>query len=425
MRWLYRLISRLLSPLLVVVLLSRPKTRGGMSQRLGWLPPMPEGEGPRIWLHGSSAGDLLALEPIAKELRRRLPESTLVMSTFTDSGMALAERMRRTVDAVVYQPLDLPGATRRAAAAIRPDVLVLEYTELWPNLIDAAKRRGAKVVLSNGRLSPGKMDAYRRMFRLFGNPLTSFDRLLMRSADEAERARALGASPDRVAVAGNTKFDAWLSGGATAPPGLAEALGPAPIFLAGSTHQGEEEGVLAAFAAAKAKHPALRLVVAPRYLDRVGEVAAFAEQAGWSVARRSEGAAAAAAEVVLLDTMGELSAAYAHATVAFVGGSFTPRGGQNILEPASMGRPVLFGPNMGNFVESVALLRGNGGIQVEDADALGAQLVRLLDAPDERERLGRLAREAAASATGATRRIVDHLLGLLEIDEDDALEGAA
>lgn len=422
MRSLYLLFGHLAFALLWPFLLLHRKTRKGQRRRFGFYPRnfLPRKEGPRVWLHGSSAGDLLALRPIAEEWRRRRPDATLIVSALTDSGHAIASQMGDLVDAVTYQPWDLPGPTRRALRAVDPDILVLEYTEIWPHFIAAAKRQGVRVVLTNGRFDQAKLGHYRTLFRLIGNPLTQVDLLLMREEEEAERALALGAPPGRVRVTGNSKFDALVPSDDVEIPGLAEALGPGPIFFAGSTHEGEEGPLLEVFLRLRKAHPALRMVLAPRYVERAPRVAHLAQSLGLRVGFRSRGGGEA--DVVLLDTMGELFAAYRSATLVFVGGSFTRRGGQNILEPAARGKPVLFGPNMQNFRDSVQVLLGRGGLQVRDPDHLARAALDLLDRPDRLAELGALARSAVLAVGGASRRNVEEMLRLM--DEDPGEEAA-
>ncbi len=213
MRFLYVVASYLLLLVLLPVLLLYRKTRDGLKERLGFYPPgrFAEGGGPRIWLHGASAGDLLALSPMIDRLKTRFPGCRIVLSTITNTGRLMAdERLKPKVDAVVYAPYDVWGATRRAVRAIRPDLLVLEYTEIWPNLIRAAHAHRCRVVLTNGRFSPKHLGRYRALFSLIGNPLDDIDLFLMREDDEAERVLSLGAARERVRVTGNTKFDALV-----------------------------------------------------------------------------------------------------------------------------------------------------------------------------------------------------------------------
>jgi len=416
---LYALASYLLFLALLPVLLFHPKLRHGIPFRLGFYGRARNlGSGsPRIWLHGASAGDLLSLQPMMKELKARLPGCCIVVSTITNSGLEMARMKLTEADVVVYAPYDLPGATRRAVAALRPDLLVLEYTEIWPNLIRAARKAGVRIVLTNGRFNPEKMRRYRLFFRAIGNPLPSIDLFLMRSDEEAERALQLGAPPDRVWVSGNTKFDALpleRTGGDDEPLRVAMGLAPdRPVLIAGSTHEGEEELLLDVYRRLLADLPALQLVLAPRYVERAGRILGLCSEADLSARLRSEGAQAGPSQVVVLDTIGELAAAYRLATLAFVGGSLVRRGGQNILEPAGQGKPVLFGPHMESFKDSVQVLVGRGGIQVATPEQLLHVARQLLSRPGELAELGAMAREAVSAIRGASARNVDHMLRVL------------
>ena len=417
-RALYVLLSTLLFVVISPLLLLARKTRRGLLERFGFYRPgvLPEGGWPRVWLHGASAGDLQALSPMIARFRERFPDARIFLTTITDTGRAMAEqRLRTEVDGVVYAPWDLPGATRRSMRALRPDLLVLEYAEIWPNLIHAARAAGTRVVLTNGRFSPERLRGYRTLFAVFGNPLTGLDLLLMREDEEAERALSLGAPLDRVWVTGNTKFDGLaVPGPSPEDEALRTALGlpaDALVLMGGSTHEGEEEILLSVWQRLREAHPALRLVLAPRYVDRAGRVQALAQARGVEAGRRKSGPAGA--PVMVLDTIGELARAYRLATVVFVGGSFTPRGGQNILEPAAQGRPVLFGPRMENFRDSVQVLLGRGGIQVADAEQLYKVLSELLGRPDVLANLGNLAAQSVRQVSGASQRNVDLVARLL------------
>jgi 3-deoxy-D-manno-octulosonic-acid transferase len=416
---LYAIASYLLFLVGLPVLLWHPKLRHGVPFRLGFYRRSFDlGHGsPRIWLHGASAGDLLSLQPMMKELKARLPGCCIIVTTITNSGLAMARKKLVEADVICHAPYDLFGATRRAVAALRPDLLVLEYTEIWPNLIRAARKANVRIALTNGRFNPAKLSRYRTFFRVISNPLRRIDCFLMRSDEEAERALALGAAPDRVWVTGNTKFDALVLDGAA---GREEALrvdmglDPArPVFMAGSTHEGEEELLLAVYASLRARHPGLQLVIAPRYVERAGRIMALAVDAGLPVRLRSGGVGAGHADVTILDTIGELAAAYRLATLVFVGGSFVTRGGQNVLEPAAQGKPVLFGPHMENFKDSVQVLQGRGGLQVQSPDQLLKVADELLSRPDQIEELGALARSSVGAIRGASARNVEHMLSIL------------
>lgn len=436
MHFLYQLLSYVVIGLWLPLWALHPKLRQGQKRRLGlyddvgpdrpW--PKTRGAGPRIWLHGASAGDLLALLPIIKALRESAPEATLVVSTMTNSGYQIAQdKLQPLVDGYTFVPWDLPGATRRAMDVLQPDLLVLEYTELWPNLIQAAKDRGAKVVLTNGRLSEALVRRYRLLQALIGNQLAKLDLLLMREDVEAERALLLGAPKERVQITGNTKFDNLAQ-----PPGpervealrAALGLGNEPVLVAGSTHEGEERDLIRAFRGLRAQTPTLRLVLAPRYVERAPRLAALAKAEGFTVAQRSEHKEGTMppADVLLLDTMGELQTAYGVGTLVFVGGSFVKRGGQNILEPAGQGRPVLFGPYMMNFRDSVEVLLGRGGIQVTSPEQLGQVAKELLARPEEIAQLGEMARTAVQKARGAS---VKNARAILQLATDGRAPRAA
>jgi len=415
---LYALASYLLFLVLLPVLIWHPKLRHGIPFRLGYYKRSFDlGQGsPRIWLHGASAGDLLSLQPMMKELKARAPGCCIIVTTITNSGLAMARKKLAEADVICHAPYDLFGATRRAVAALRPDLLVLEYTEIWPNLIRAARKANVRIALTNGRFNPEKMSRYRLLFRAISNPLRRIDCFLMRSDEEAERVLALGAAPDRVWVTGNTKFDALVLDTAGREESLRVEMGidpSRPVFMAGSTHEGEEELLVGVYAKLRARHPGLQLVVAPRYVERAGRIMAIAAEAGLPVRLRSGGAAAGHADVTVLDTIGELAAAYRLATLVFVGGSFVTRGGQNVLEPAAQGKPVLFGPHMENFKDSVQVLQGRGGLQVQSPDQLLRVADELLSRPDQIEELGALARSSVGATRGASARNVEHMLSIL------------
>ncbi len=409
MSWAATALEYLVFWLLLPFLLLHPRVRQGIRSRLGLyggLPALPPG--PRVWLHGASAGDVLGLVPIVRELKALRPDARVIVSAITDSGASMARQRlvpQGLAELVTFLPYDLPGACRRAMAALRPDVLVVEYTELWPQLIQTASEAGVKLALTNGRLRPRNVPRYRLLFRLTGNLLEKFDVLMMRADDEAERALLLGAPRERVHVTGNTKFDALaVSVPAEEDPALrrALALGGERLWVCGSTHEGEEGGLLQVFSILQREHGDLRLLIAPRYIERAQRVLALARLMGLGARLRSQ--RGGPEPVIVLDTIGELVRAYQLATVVFVGGSFGRRGGQNILEPAACGKPVLFGPRMENFQDSVQVLVGRGGLQVKDPMALLRLMRDLLARPDEIHKLGELARESVSSVRGASAR---------------------
>ena len=394
------------------VLALHPKLRGHLRARLGWhprgWPGLPEGRR-RIWLHGASAGDVAALVPLARALRAAHPEISLIASTITNSGHAIAAQHGDLFDVVTALPFDLPGAVRRTLERLRPDALVLEYTELWPRLVREASARGAAVVLHNGRFSAARLGRYRWLFRFTGNLLRDLRLLLMRDEAEAERAAALGAGPERLRVTGNTKLDnveVEVDDGVVSE--LRRVAGFADgdrIWVAGSTHDPEEDLLLSVMRRLRAGYPRLRLVLAPRYIERAERALHVARRRGFTARLRSRGADDdGPVDVLVLDTIGELRSAYALGELVFVGGSFARRGGHNILEPAACGKPVLFGPHMENVGDAVQLLLGRGGVQVADALGLERAVHDLLGDDDTRRELGELAAASVRRARGAAEK---------------------
>ena len=333
-----------------------------------------------------------------------LPDATVVVSTVTQSGHeTAASELSSTVDGITYAPLDLWGATRRTAAAISPDVLVLEYAELWPNLLSSAKRAGATTILVNGRLSPRRMAAYRWLVWLAGSPLVLIDRLLMQTEGDALRAKQLGALAERVQVCGSTKIDDIQ---ASAEPSAASETSVVPEgrwLVAGSTHAEDEVAVFAAFASLKRVDPTCRLLMVPRYPERAKAVQAESERLGWRT-ERLEGSTVGRADVVVVAVFGRLRQAYAAARLAIVGGSFGDRGGHNVLEPAAVGVAVLAGPDLSNNAAAAERLRGRGLIQVAGGSALAQVAVDVWTNDELRQSLGMRAQAAVDGARGAADR---------------------
>lgn len=414
---LFRLVSPLVFVLVAPALYANRKLRKGWSERFGkYAVDFASLRRPRVWLHGASAGDLLALQPVIIALRATRPDLTIIVSSMTESGQDMAKARLTGIDRLIYLPWDVPFAVRRAIKAIQPDVLVLEYTELWPNLIQEASSRGVRLVLTNGRISPKNLGSYKRLFAVLGNPLKRFDRLLMRSRDEANRAAELGASEFALRITGNTKYDNLQPPDALSIETLSQAIQRDPerlLWVCGSTHEGEEVELIEVYKELTVRHRQLDLLIAPRYVERAGRIAEIALSAGLSCALRSQDKGAIGG-VTILDRIGELMPAYALADVVFVGGSFIPRGGQNILEPAACGKPVLFGPFMDNFADEVSLLVGRGGIQVSDRNALLETIDQLLFRAGSCAEVGALAQASVQARAGAGTRCAQQIVSLLE-----------
>lgn len=415
--WVVQLLSYLAFFLALPILWFHPKLRHGLRERLGYYatPCTLSKDQPRIWLHGASAGDVLALLPLAQALKQKKPNLVIIVSMITNSGRAMAERYPQVFDVITYLPYDMPGATNRALTHWRPQTLVMEYTELWPNLIYAARRQNIAMVLHNGRFSKERLQRYMWLFWVTGNLLRQFSLLLMRDEHEAEAARRLGASESVLRVTGNTKFDNLeMDPSREKVEELRKTLGFGAnelVWVAGSTHAGEEELLYDVYVNLRLHFPEMKLVLAPRYIERAERLLQLATRFGLKARLRS--APNNGSDVVVLDTIGELRALYELATVVFVGGSFIPRGGQNILEPAASSKPVLFGPFMGNFADAVQVLLGRGGIQVADKEQLQRVLADLLRRPEQIRELGAMARAQVRAIRGAAIRNADLIVDLL------------
>jgi tetraacyldisaccharide 4'-kinase len=395
---LYNLALLLLSPVLAGYLLwrraGRGKLRGGWRDRLGFAPlaARHRAGGPRIWIHAVSAGEVSAAACVIAAIKRQIPGAQMVVSTTTSTGRAMADRVCGAAEAVFHFPLDLVPAVERALRLVRPDLCVLVESELWPNFLSAARRRGIPTMLVNGRVSDRTMRRLRLLRPVFRWVVRRVDRLCMQSRVDAERILGLGADPRRVSQPGNVKFD---QAGARVPPAerdrLARELGVAgaqTVIVAASTHPGEEEIALDAFHVVRQVDPAARLIIAPRHIERAAAVEQAVAQAGLRSRRRTQGPPTTAEgpnTVVILDTMGELERVYSMATAAFVGGSFAPIGGHNILQPAAQGIPCVFGPHMHNQRDLASVIIEAGlGFQVQRPEKLGQALAWLLE---DRKRL--------------------------------------
>jgi 3-deoxy-D-manno-octulosonic-acid transferase len=395
------------------------KPIGRWRHRLGLVPRLPHTTGPRIWVHAVSAGEMTAAKPVIAELRRRLPRAAIAVSTHTDTGMEVARKSCPEADALFYLPFDLPITMGLAMLRIRPDLVVLVEKELWPNLLAVAHLRGAPVLAVNGRVSDRMVRRARVLPTLVRRLYRLLDVICVQSEEDARRLRLLGLSSlsPRIVVAGNTKADTLSGRDQAAEAKLAEALAASESQLwlvAGSTHPGEEEQVVDAFLAIQREVPAARLLIAPRHLERLPSVSAMIAKRGLQVVRRSEGPRPGQNAVVVLDTMGELRAAYACAAAAFVGGTLVPIGGHNLLEPPAVGVPVLFGPHTENCADTADLLLQAGiGFRVADGPALARAFLSLARDREARETIARRAERLIAEQHGASSRCVGEAARLL------------
>ncbi len=431
----------LLLPYFVIQGLRRGKYLHSTPQRLGWLPPElaareADAAGP-IWIHAVSVGEALAALPLARRLKGRFPQRRLVVSTTTATGQRLARERMDFADAVFYFPLDWIGPIRRALRAVRPSLVVILETEIWPNFLREARRAGVPVVFVNGRLSERSFRRYRRALHLAGGGLRRFlarvlsdaELFLMQSEEDAARLRQLGAPPERVEVAGNLKYD--FSPPASAPvatwlEGELRRHDRRPVILAGSVTAGEEPLVLIAFGVVQGHWPRALLVLAPRKPERFDAAAEFIAESHREFLRRSalrldglagpsrDGSLGGNTSVLLLDSVGELAGLYRLADAVFVGGSLVPAGGHNILEPAAFGKPPVFGPSMENFREMAAMfLQAGAAIQVHSPEDLGVAWIELIEDSARRDQMGSAARALVERNRGATERTLDRVAAVL------------
>lgn len=358
--------------------------------------PLPAGR-PVVWLHAVSVGETLAAQPVWERLRATT-DITGVITTTTLTGQELARR-RLQAERFAYFPFDLPGACARALRLFAPRVMLYTETELWPNCIIAAHRAGVRQALINGRISDRSWRGYQRWRGLFAEALAVLDWCAMQTETDAERLVALGARPETVQVVGNTKFDSIALLAQRAPHPL--TAGAPSYWVAGSVHPGEFAAVLEAHASLRAR---VKLVICPRHPQRAPEVVAAAQARGWSAQCLSQGGAWTA-DLLVIDTIGDLAGFYAGAQFVFLGGSLIPHGGQNMMEPMVFGVPVLYGPHTHNFRAAVALLEGHGGQTVADSAVLATAAALLLDDAARRAAVGSEGRQRVLGQAGASARI--------------------
>lgn len=376
-------------------------------------PPQPGA----AWFHAVSVGEAEAAFPLIREFRSRHPERPILVTCTTPTGSARIQAVLGDSVQHVYLPYDLPDCVERFLGQFRPCLGVILETEIWPNLYRACGQRGVPLAIVNGRLSERSARGYRRVGRLAAESLAHVSLIAAQTGQDAARYISIGADAGQVSVAGNVKFDsaftAEMRGQAAA---LRSGFFPGrPAWIAGSTHPGEEQQVLAALGLLRRDIPDALLILAPRHPDRLQEVLALCAKSGVSLRRRSEGRPCEpGTDVFLLDTLGELRWAYGAADVAFVGGSLVPVGGHNVLEPAAAGLPVLFGPQMFNFAEiALRLQECGGGLEVASAEDLAAQLARLLGDPSLRAGIGAQGLgfvEANRGAVAQVSGLIDRLL---------------
>jgi 3-deoxy-D-manno-octulosonic-acid transferase len=422
LRYLYSLLTYIAAPLFSVVLLTRGlRDRSywhNFSQRFGFGPAV---AGSPIWVHAVSVGEVQASAALVNSLRERYPDIPIVVTTFTPTGAARARTLFKDRAEVRYLPYDLPGAVRRFFARVRPRLAVIFETELWPNLYHESGRRRVPLVLASARLSPRSVGRYQRLGSLFREIFARGVVVAAQGEADATRFRTLGSDPDSTHVTGNLKFDFAV------PEDIFERgrslrayyASGRPVWVAGSTHGGgEEEALVEAQKIVRSRYPGALLVMAPRHPNRFAEVAAQLASRRVRFVRRSQTPPPGAmeeAEILLLDTLGELLDFYAAADVAFVGGSLVPIGGHNLLEPAALGVPILTGPNNSNSEEAARRLTANGAVEiVRGPQDLGDKVAMLFGDPDTRSRMGAAGRDFVAANKGALAKLLALVVPLID-----------
>jgi 3-deoxy-D-manno-octulosonic-acid transferase len=420
----------LLLPYFLVRGLGSGKYFHNLSERLGKLPcaVLSAASGARgsIWVHAVSVGEVLAGLPLARAMKERFPERKLFVSTTTRTGQELARERMKFADGVFYFPMDWAFSVRRVMRVLQPGLIVILETEIWPNFLREARRAGVPVIFVNGRISEKSFKRYNALTGIFGEflrwALNDAALFLMQSEKDAQRLLELGAVEERVEVTGNLKYD-------FAPPHTS-AIGDWlekqmaeqerwPVVVAGSVVEDEEEPVLAAFDIVERAWRRALLVLAPRKPERFDAAARIAEERGWKVARRSQLSLDAPldeeADLLLLDTVGELAGLYRLADAVFVGGSLVPRGGHNILEPAVFAQPPVFGPHMENFQEMAAeFLAARAAVQVANERELGETWVELIRGEERRRRMGESAKALVEANRGATAKSLERIAAILD-----------
>ncbi|MBW1635462.1 MAG: 3-deoxy-D-manno-octulosonic acid transferase [Deltaproteobacteria bacterium] len=400
----------LLAPLLFIISLVTPKYRGRMVNRIGLgiksriLPPV-KGQ-TTIWLHALSVGEVTSAVPLAEGLRKKYSSARIVFTVSTRSGEIIARNLlTKTVDHILPSPLDILPVVMFFYSRIKPQIFILVETDFWPNFLLYLQYKKTPTVLVNGRVSAKSMSGYKRFPFFFRPMFDSFSCLLMQTESDKQNMNNLGINREKIMVPGNLKFDTQITEKSIIPLSLSKLLpGDTLVITAGSTHQGEEDMLFTAFKRLQISHPKITLVLAPRDLDRADQIRIVAKQHGLTTLLRSRNDETAA-DILLVDSIGELNFFYAMADIAFVGGSLVNEGGHNPVEPAIFGIPVLFGPYMQDFHEIAgSLVEEGGGEQVTDAADLEHALTLLMDSEDLRSQRGAAAKHYVNRQRGVVEK---------------------
>lgn len=403
------------SPYIAARLLFDSRYREGLGERFGVRYPGLDGDF-RVWFHGASAGEVTAAQALYRLMKDDMPGMSAIFSTLTYTGKQAAERTYPD-SAAAYFPIDLGCVTARALKRIRPHLVVLLEGDIWPNFVCAAKSLGAHIAVVNGRFSKKSVGRYKRLGLFFRDAFEAIDLFCLRDGEQADNITPLDIPENKIIVTGNIKYDNLQTELDETRQRLMNIMNIDPaenVVIAGSTHEGEEEPLLDIFA----ERGDFRLIIAPRYPHRADDVARLANGRNISSVRFSNVTRGevkpAGRDLIIVDTIGDLADLYQTATIAFVGGSLIPRGGQNVLEPAALGHAVIFGKHTFTFKEEVEMLKAAGAaVEVADGKGLRSALSALLDDRDGRTRLGEKAREAILAKRGASKLTFDAIKELV------------
>ncbi|MFC1798406.1 3-deoxy-D-manno-octulosonic acid transferase [Thermodesulfobacteriota bacterium] len=425
--WAYNLLTTVLlvsiSPFFGAFALVSGKHRDSIRQRLGCYPrqPVKSARSHRIWIHAASVGEVRVAAAIIRSLAHMLPDADIILSTITGQGQRFARADLGAEIRCIYAPIDWFLSVKKAFAALQPDILVCLETEIWPNLLQEAHRTGVRIALINGRISDRSIKRYLFIRPFMRNILEHVNAFSMIRDKDAQRIRKLGAAPERIMVNGNAKYDLLLSQSddqtKTHITSLYRLKQNQPVFIAGSTRRQEDDIVLDVYRQIIKSFPDTLLIIAPRHVFKSRQIQIAVSEKGLECQLRTaldSPGAQRTAPIVILDTIGELQATYSIASVVFCGGSLVPLGGQNVLEAAVWGKPVLYGPSMEDFQDAKKLLdKTGGGIQVADKDQLEKEVLALLANPTKAERIGDRARQAVFFNKGAAHKhavVISNLL---------------
>ena len=438
MHVLYNILAVLIVILAIPVFILRLIREQGFAQRLwqsfGFLSTQdmePVAHKDCIWLHAASVGEIVAASPIIKEIREAFPGKPILVSVVTATGYAMAKRIITDADSIIFYPFDLPFVSYGVVKRIRPSAFLMVETELWPNFLRALRHFSVPVMMVNGRISDKSVGRYRYLGSVLKNMLATVDRFCMQSAIDAEYIVRLGADPRRVVVTGNTKFDQnYTSVTLKEKEDICRQMGlehAYPVMVAGSTHNGEEDILLTALQQVRKSFPNIKLVIAPRDIMRVEELAGLVSSFGFVAISRTvlQKSHSERHDVVLLDTIGELGKIYSIGTIVFVGGSLVATGGHNILEPAAHGKPILVGPHMFNFKDTYALFsKREACITIDSATNLADKILYILNNEQLRLHMQNETLDIIEENRGAAKKSMIYLREILNQSEETVLNSS-